>query len=237
MKIAYTFIAILLISISSLQAQTKTWNSLLQKHVDNKGWVNYDGFKKDQTQLDSYLNYLEKANPNNLKSDNAKKAFWINAYNAYTIKLILNHYPLKSILDIKVDGKNAWETPFAKVGGKTYTLNHIEHEILRKQYSDPNIHVGVNCASVSCPALPNTAFTEKNIDALLTKNMKSFVNDAVRNSIKKDTLELSQIFNWFQDDFTKKGSLIDFINLHSTIKVNKDAKVSYKAYNWNLNKQ
>lgn len=235
MKLVYiAFIA--LISFST-QAQTNIWNGLLQKHVDKKGWVDYKGFSKDQAQLTTYINYLEKTNPNNLTSDNAKKAFWINAYNAYTIQLILNHYPLKSILDIKINNKNAWEIPFAKVGGKTYTLNHIEHEILRKVYKDPNIHVGVNCASVSCPPLPNTAFTANNIETLLTKNMSNFVNDATRNSLKKDTLELSQIFNWFQDDFTQKGNIVDFINLHSAVKINRNAKITYKEYNWNLNQQ
>lgn len=226
----------LLISIP-FQAQTSTWNNLLQKHVNSKGWVSYDGFLKDKEQLNVYLNFLEKTDPASLNSNNAKKAFWINAYNAYTIKLILDNYPLKSILDIKVDGKNAWEIPFAKVGGKTYTLNHIEHEILRKQYKDPKIHVGVNCASISCPQLPNVAFTEKNIDELLAKNMKKFVNDASRNHLKKDILELSQIFNWFQDDFTQAGTLIDFINKYSNTKINPSATIAYKEYNWNLNQQ
>lgn len=235
MKFKHIIVA-LLISFAT-QAQTSIWNNLLQKHVDHKGWVNYDGFKKDKAKLTTYLTYLENTNPDNLKSSNAKKAFWINAYNAYTIHLILKNYPLKSILDIKQGDKNAWEISFAKIGGKTYTLNHIEHTILRKTYKDPKIHVGVNCASISCPAIPNTAFTATNVDSLLKKGMRSFVNDTARNSIENNNLKLSQIFNWFKDDFTQSGDLITFINQYSNTKIAKNATINFKSYDWNLNKQ
>lgn len=235
MKSIY-FAFLFLISVAT-QAQTLIWNNLLQQHVNNKGWVDYNGFSKDEKKLDIYLTSLKNTHPEKLASKNAKKAFWINAYNAYTIKLILNHYPLKSILDIKVDGKGAWDIPFVKVGGKTYTLNHIEHEILRKKYTDPKIHVGVNCASISCPALPNTAFTEKNIDSLLNKGIKAFINDKTRNIISASHLELSQIFNWFKDDFTQQSDLITFINKYSSTKIESSASIQYKEYNWNLNKQ
>lgn len=219
------------------QAQTKIFDNLLHKHVNVKGWVNYNGFKTDESKLDSYLTFLEHQKVESLSSAKAKKAMWINAYNAYTIKLILKHYPLKSILDIKVNEKGAWDIPFAKIGGKTYTLNHIEHEILRKQYKDPRIHVGVNCASISCPTLPNHAFTVDNMEGLLNKGIKSFINDKQRNTITEDKTELSQIFNWFKDDFTHKTDLITFINQYSNIKIKKDAVIVYKEYNWNLNKQ
>ena len=230
------FVLTFLISLQNF-AQEKIWDELLQKNVDKNGWVNYEGFKNDSIKLNKYIAYLAKTNPNDGWSKNKIKAFWINSYNAYTIKLILNHYPLTSILDIKQKNKNAWEIPFVKAGKKTYTLNHIEHEILRKEFNDPRIHVGVNCASISCPALPNKAFTEKNIDDLLTKAMTNFVNDKNRNTITNDKLELSQIFNWFQEDFTQQSDLITFINQYSNIKVNTSATIVYKEYNWNLNKQ
>ncbi|MDO3695443.1 DUF547 domain-containing protein [Wenyingzhuangia sp. chi5] len=230
------FVFTLLMSIQNF-AQEHVWNQLLQKNVDKNGWVNYDGFKNDSIILNHYLTYLDKTKPNDSWSKNKQKAFWINAYNAYTIKLILEHYPLNSILDIKQNNKNAWEIPFAKVGGKAYTLNFIEHEILRKKFKDPRIHVGVNCASISCPALPNKAFTEKNIDDLLTKSMTNFINDEHRNKITVNKLELSQIFNWFQEDFTQQTDLITFINQYSNLKINSGATIVYKEYNWNLNKQ
>lgn len=230
------FIGALLISLHSF-SQTSVWNNLLQKHVDDNGWVDYDAFAKDKTQLDSYLKYLNNTTPNTSWSANKTKAFWINAYNAYTIKLILENYPLTSITDIKKNDLNAWEIPFAKVGGKTISLNHIEHDILRKKFNDPRIHAGVNCASISCPALPNIAFTENNIEKLLTQKMKTFVNDTSRNQITTTEIKLSQIFNWFQDDFTQQSDLITFINQYSQTKVNPSATINYIEYNWNLNKQ
>ena len=230
-------IILLLITIFTLQvkAQTEIFNNLLQKHVSNQGLVDYEAFKKDLPKLKKYISYLEDTSPNNSWSENKQKAFWINAYNAYTIVLILHEYPLKSIMDIKKDGKTAWKIPFAKVGGETYTLDYIEHEILRKKLFDPKIHVGVNCASTSCPKLGNVAFTEKNVEAELTKLMKAFVNDATRNKISKNKIQISEIFNWFNADFTKNGSLINYLNKYSETKINTNAKISYLKYDWSLN--
>ncbi|CAM1359159.1 conserved hypothetical protein [Tenacibaculum sediminilitoris] len=228
----------LLISVTFFlhtNAQTSTYNTLLKKHVDTKGNVNYQGFKTDEAQLQVYLNHLTSTKPQKSWSVAKTKAFWVNAYNAYTIQLILDNYPLKSIMNIKKNGKNAWEIPFAKVGGKTYTLNQIEHEILRKKYSDPKIHVAVNCASGSCPQLPNCAFTEKNYESKTTLLMKRFINDSSRNKISENKVQLSKIFEWFQEDFTKEGNLIDFLNKYSKTKINPKAKVSYLKYDWSLN--
>jgi len=228
----------LLLLLSSYSfAQDTIWNHLLQKNVNAEGWVNYDTFKKDQYLLNQYLSYLNNTTPNKKWSNNKAKAFWVNAYNAYTIQLILNNYPLKSILDIKQNDKNAWEIPLAKVGSKTYTLNFIEHEILRKTFNDPRIHVAINCASISCPALPNIAFSEKNIETLLNTGIKKFINNPKRNLISKENIKISQIFNWFKDDFIQSGDLITFINQYSDTKISKDANVDFKTYNWNLNKQ
>ncbi|CAM1351814.1 DUF547 domain-containing protein [Tenacibaculum crassostreae] len=219
----------------NINAQTSTYNSLLKKYVDAKGNVNYKAFKTDEEKLQTYLDELAATKPQKPWSAAKAKAFWANAYNAYTIKLVLDNYPLKSIMNIKKNGKNAWEIPFAKVGGKTYTLNQIEHEILRKKYNDPKIHVAVNCASGSCPKLPNYAFTEDNYESKTTALMKKFVNDTSRNKISEKRLQLSKIFEWFQGDFTKEGSLIDFLNQYSDVKINKKAKISYLEYDWSLN--
>ena len=219
-----------------MQAQTSIFKSLLQKNVDPKGNVNYKNLKKEENKLDAYLNYLNKTSPFKSWSINKQKAFWINAYNAYTIKIILDNYPTKSITKIKNKGKTAWKIPFAKVGGKTYTLDHIEHKILRENLFDPRIHVGVNCASGSCPKLHNIAFTEENINDELEKLMKSFINDPKRNKIgKKDMIHISEIFNWFKVDFTKKGTVIDYINKYANQKVSSEAKIHYLPYDWNLN--
>lgn len=219
----------------SASSQTKTFDRLLKKHVDAQGNVDYKGFQKDITVLDNYLGFLDKANTSTFASDNAEKAFWINVYNAYTIKIILSNYPLKSITDIKEDGKTAWKIPFVKAGGKTYTLDFVEHEILRKKFKDPRIHVGVNCASGSCPKLANFAFTADNIDSELEKLMTDFVNDSGRNKLKKNSVQISEIFNWFKGDFTANGSVIDYLNKYSKVKINKKAKIKYLPYDWSLN--
>ncbi|WP_196890744.1 DUF547 domain-containing protein [Aureivirga marina] len=234
MKLRILIVAFLTMMLSEANAQTSVWNGELQKYVSNSGNVDYKSWKKSPQKLDVYITYLTKTSPNNWSADK-EKAFWINAYNAYTVKLILDNYPLNSITEIKENGKNAWEIPFAKVGGKTYTLNQIEHEILRKKFDDPRIHVGVNCASYSCPQLANYAFTEKNVNSSLEKLMKLFINDSKRNRIATNKAQLSEIFNWFKGDFTKNGTLVDYINKYSNTKLNSNASISYLQYNWNLN--
>ena len=232
-KTLILFVAIL--TFSQVNAQTSIFNELLQKHVTKNGIVDYKAFKKDEAKLDSYISYLEKTSPQNSWSENKQRAFWINAYNAYTIKLILENYPVKSIMDIKQKGKSAWKISFAKVGGKTYTLDHIEHEILRKKLFDPKIHVGVNCASGSCPKLGNKAFTESNIEAELTQLMKDFINDTSRNKLSKKKVQISSIFDWFKGDFTKNGSVIDYLNKFSETEIKSNAKISFLKYDWTLN--
>ncbi|WP_405564856.1 DUF547 domain-containing protein [Polaribacter sp. Asnod6-C07] len=229
------FLLIAIFTFLQVNAQTSIFNNLLQKHVSDTGTVDYKSFKADALKLDAYIGYLEKTSPDNSWSENKQKAFWINAYNAYTIKLILENYPLKSITDIKQKGKTAWKIPFVKVGGEVYTLDYIEHEILRKKLFDPKIHVGVNCASGSCPKLGNKAFTEQNVDEELTQLMKDFVNDSTRNKLSKKKVQISSIFDWFKEDFTKSGSVIDYLNTYSDIEINSKAKISYLKYDWSLN--
>jgi hypothetical protein len=223
------------ISFINVQAQTSIFSYLLEKHVTNEEIVDYVAFKNDEAQLDKYLTYLENTNPDKSWSKNRQKAFWINAYNAYTIKLILENYPLGSIMGIQKEGKTAWKFPFVKVGGNTYTLDQIEHDILRKKYFDPRIHVGVNCASISCPKILNKAFTAGNIDTTLEILMKEFINDSSRNKIGKKDIQISSIFDWFQQDFTKNGSVIDYLNNYADIKINAKANISYLKYDWSLN--
>lgn len=228
---------IILLTFSQGFSQTSIFNDLLQKHVTKDGIVDYKSFKIDEPKLDVYISYLEKTAPDNTWSENKQKAFWINAYNAYTIKIILENYPLKSIMNINKEGKTAWKIPFAKVGGKTYTLDYIEHEILRKTLFDPRIHVGVNCASGSCPKLGNMAFTEDTIDSTLEKLMKEFINDSTRNKISNNKVQISSIFDWFKEDFIKNGTVIDYLNTYSDTEINSNAKIEYLKYDWSLNRK
>ncbi|SHM88241.1 DUF547 domain-containing protein [Flavobacterium chilense] len=208
----------------------KQWNDLLQKHVSNKGNVDYKGFKKDQAALQSYLDLLSKNLPEKSWSKEAVLAYWINTYNAYTVKLILDNYPVKSIK--KID--SPWDKEFFTLGNKKYSLGEIEHKILRKM-NEPRIHFAINCASFSCPNLANEAYTEIGLEKQLETAAKSFVNDKTKNTITADKIEISSIFDWFSGDFKTNGTLIDFLNKYSSVKINKNAKVKYKEYNWNLN--
>lgn len=206
------------------------WNTLLQKHVSDQGNVNYQQFKNDKTTLAVYIDALSENVPTDSWSKQEKLAYWINAYNALTVDLILRNYPIKSIKDIK----NPWEQRLWKLGKKWYNLDEIEHQILRKM-DEPRIHFAIVCASYSCPKLQNKAFTADNLEAQLTNATQVFLNDSKRNEISLNNLKLSKIFKWFSKDFKQNGSLIDFINKYTETNISKDAKISFKDYNWDLN--
>lgn len=216
------------------------FNQLLNKHVSIDGSVNYKGFLTDSSQLNAYTKSLSSNEPNESWTENQKKAYWINAYNAFTITLIIRNYPLNSITDlhptIKIPGiSTVWHKKFFNINGKPQNLNNIEHEILRKQFNDPRIHFAIVCASFSCPQLLNDAFIASKLDHQLTTQGIQFINDLRKNKINSDKVEISKIFQWFKSDFTIDETLIQFLNKFSTIPINENAKISYLSYNWNLN--
>ncbi len=209
------------------------WDELLKKHVSGYGNVNYEGFKSDHKKLLDYIYVLSLVNKNenfNKLSKNEKLAYWINLYNALTVDLIVRHYPIKSIKDIK----NPWKQRLWKTANLNYNLDEIEHDILRKM-NEPRIHFAIVCASISCPKLKNQAYTADLLETQLTKATKEFLADNTKNEIAKNELKISKIFKWFSKDFETNGTVIDFINQYTTIKISKDAKINYKGYNWDLN--
>ena len=207
------------------------FDALLKKYVTTDGHVNYAGLKKERKTLSSYIELIKDNAPDESWSKNDKLAYYMNAYNAMTIDLILRNYPTESIKDIK----NPWEQRYWQIGDKWINLEEIEHQILRKM-DDPRIHFGINCASFSCPPLMNEAFTDAKVDSQLEKLAIQFVNDSKRNSIAADRVEISNIFKWFKKDFTEDGDIIDFLNKYSKVKINADARVRFMDYDWNLNK-
>ena len=206
------------------------FNEMLQKYVSPKGNVNYNGFKTDKTALRNYITSLGENTPNDTWKKEDKLAYWINAYNALTIDLILRNPGTKSIKDID----DPWDQAFWKLGDKYYDLNEIEHDILRKM-NEPRIHFAIVCASVSCPKLQNTAFTASELDTQLTNATKEFLSDTSKNNLSVGKLKLSKIFKWFTKDFKQNQSLVDFLNKYSDIEISQNASISYKDYNWNLN--
>jgi hypothetical protein len=173
---------------------------LLKSHVQN-GWVDYRGFKKDERQLDAYLDQLAQIDSQTL-GRNEQMAFYINAYNAWTIKLILENYPgVASIKDLGSFFRSPWKKKFVKINGETVTLDHLEHEILRPVFKDPRVHFAVNCASKSCPPLLNEPYSGAALDGQLETAALAFINDPQSNYLKGDTLYVSRIFKWFGEDF------------------------------------
>ncbi len=217
------------------------WNSLLKKHVTPDGKVNYKEFIKDSVKLNKYLKLLTDNPPNEKTwSANEQKAFWINAYNAYTVKLITNYYPIKSIKDIgssiQIPFVNTpWDVKFIFIGNDKMDLNNIEHSKLRKKYDDPRVHFAVVCASKSCPVLLNEAYDPEQLDKQLDIQAKTFLKDNFRNKVSPSSPQLSKIFDWYKMDFTKDKSLIDYLNNYTPVKINTNAKITYLDYDWGLN--
>ncbi len=217
------------------------YNNLLKKNVSNSGYVNYAGFKKDEAELDKYLKLISDNAPAKSWSSNDKLAYWINAYNAFTIKLILDNADQKitSIKDIgskiKIPFVNTpWDVKFINIGGKKMDLNNIEHGIIRKEFKEPRIHFALVCAAVSCPPLRNEAYIGDKLSAQLDDQARDFLNDKSKNEISKNTVKISKILDWYWGDF-KGNNKIDYINKYSTVKADKNASVSYQTYNWALN--
>ena len=206
------------------------FDRLLKNYVSAAGVVDYAGLKKEEGKLDEYLSILEEAVPETSWNRNQKLAFWINAYNAFTLKLILKNYPVKSIMDLH-DGK-AWDVKWIKIGDQNLTLNDIEHKIIRPQFNDPRIHFAVNCAAKSCPPLLNAAYTDKELDNQLESQTSKFINNTKYNTIGKNTIEVSQIFNWYASDF---GDIATYVKRYAKTNVKSNAEVKYIDYDWALN--
>lgn len=238
-----TLLSIILCSsilFGNAQISHKQWDQLVKKHVTTNGTVNYKGFVTDKEHLDAYLTLLSNNPPKDSWSKNEVLAYWINAYNAFTVKLIVKHYPVESIKDLggaiyKVN--TSWDIKFINIGGEELDLNNIEHQKIRGQFKEPRIHFAVNCASISCPRLRNEAFTADKLDAQLTDQTKYFLNNKVKNDLSDPAKpKVSKLFTWYSGDFKVNGkSVIDFINLYSKTKIPEGTSLDYLDYNWKLN--
>lgn len=206
------------------------FSNLLKTHVSKNGNVDYYGFQKDKENLSAYIDLLSKNSVEDYWTKDQKLAYWINAYNALTIDLIIRNPTIKSIKDIE----KPWDQRLWQLGDKWYSLNEIEHQILRKM-EEPRIHFAIVCASVSCPKLQNEAFTAENLEEQLTQATKEFLSDSSKNVISDNSLKLSKIFKWFAKDFNQGQSLVEFLNKYSDIEISQSASIRYLDYNWNLN--
>jgi hypothetical protein len=227
-----------------------SWNSLLGKYVNDKGQVNYRGLKassNDSLLLDQYLATLSTASTSAPASRESQLSYWINAYNAVTVKGILREYPTKSIRDhtSKFGGYNLWKHLLLAVDGTQISLDSIEHKVLRKM-NEPRIHFAIVCASHSCPRLLNQAYTAPQLADQLTVNTKNFFGnpenfqyDPARRKFK-----LSSIMKWFGADFgadqaARLKTIAPYLPTRESYQAALDnsVRVSYLDYSWALNEQ
>lgn len=227
------------------------WNEVVKKLVvwtNFASTVNYKELKSNSKVLDKYLEALS-----NVKSSDFAKwtrdeqlAFLINAYNAWTVKLILENYPVKSIKDIGGFFSSPWKKKFFKLFGNDSSLDWIEHEKIRPVYNEPRIHFALVCASVGCPGLRAEAFTAERLNEQLEDSTKRFLNDSSRNRFDsvKNKFFLSSIFKWYKDDFVKsKGSVQAFVIPYMKLPKNEPlsavqkVSIEYLDYDWSLNEK
>ena len=213
--------------------------TLLEKYV-KQGQVDYRGFKTDEAKLDQYLKVLEKTDSKSL-SRNERFAFYTNAYNAWTIKLILSGYPgVKSIKNLGSIFKSPWEKKICRIDGDIISLDNIEHKILRPRFKDPRVHFAINCAALSCPPLISEPYRGNTLDRQLDDAARAFINNPQRNYLKDNTLYVSKIFKWFAKDFNHDviGFFLKYAkqDVKKELKAKRDKiKIKYLNYDWSLN--
>lgn len=229
-----------LFQIPPTDQSVELFNRLLSENVNEEGAVNYKGFIEEKEKFVLYLNHLSSNPPKKEDKESVKLAYWINAYNAFTIKLIIDNYPLESITDLNpliyIPGFNTvWHKEFFKIGDEDFNLDRIEHEILRKQFKEERIHFAINCASKSCPKLRNEVYRADKLEEQLIEQTRDFLSDNTKNKIEAKKVRLSKIFSWFRSDFERNGSLISFINKYSDVRISEHAEISFLPYDWTLN--
>ncbi len=215
-------------------------NQVLQEHVED-GRVDYAKLKANPEQFEKYLDQLATAKPDKM-SYNTQMAFWINAYNALIIKGVIDRYPIKSVKKVKLFNGFFSRLKF-HVAGETYSLDHIEHDIIRKEFVDPRIHFALVCASISCPPIESTVYLPETVEERLDAVTLKFVTDPEKVRLDRDKrrVYLSKIFKWYKKDFTEGyEGVADFLSDYlspddAEFVLTENVEFHYLDYDWNLN--
>ncbi len=258
-RVVYLVLLAVCPALNAADVSHSQWNQLLQDHVQmgpkgQQSRVDYAGFKKNEAALNSYVARLSNVSQPNFDSwsDDAQLAFLINAYNAWTVKLILSRYPkLDSIKDIGFFWSSPWSKRFIPLLGETRSLDDIEHNLIRgtARYGEPRIHFAVNCASIGCPALLNRAYKAETLESQLDTVSRNFLSDRRRNGVVNGVLVVSPIFKWYVQDFSKgwqgATSLRAYLAIYAKALGLSDAEkaqlisgklaIAYSDYDWALN--
>ncbi len=235
------------------------FDAVLQTYVDGSGRVDYTGLKSDRGPLDAYIDSLgrisPRSNPDRFPAPQHELAYWINAYNAFVLKGVIDAYPVVTVMDIEEES-GFFSKIYFLAGGEKLTLDQVEHEIIRPNYREPRIHFAVNCAAASCPSLENLAFRGEGLEVRLEAALQRFAGTPshVRLDKENNLLHLSKIMQWFGTDFVEwfplnrdnlpaEPTLIDYLLPYLTaddaayLRQSSDVDISFNIYDWTLNDQ
>jgi hypothetical protein len=247
MKIILTALLTLVTALASARALDHSHaalDTMLARYVKSAG-VNYTGLKSDRVALASYLDTLAVVTEPefNRFTKEQQVAMLINLYNAATLQLVIDHYPVKSIKDIATSSGGPWKQPIVRLLGKSRSLDYLENDVLRPKFGDPRVHFAINCASVGCPALRADAFQASTLNQQLDEQTRGFLKDSTKNRIdaKNKILYLSPIFEWYKSDFASKSGTVEkfmanYISASDrAVLENGGLTIKYTDYSWALN--
>jgi hypothetical protein len=240
-------------------------DAVLQRFVDREGRVDYTGLAKDPAQLDAYYALIARVSPDShpalFPTDDARLAYWINAYNAAALKTVLRHYPIESVKDVRSPAlfflprlAGFFYLQQITLGNEKTNLYDLEMKLILKRFADPRIHFALNCASISCPRLPRHAFTATALRAELAAETDRFVSEERNVEIDPvaGQITLSSIFDWYEDDFVSfskskrpgdEPSLIGYLeplltpSQTAALAKCAECEVRFREYDWGLNDQ
>ena len=230
---------------SDIRIDHQSWDQLLDKYLHQEdGKVSLFDYKNvsdaDKAALDDYVDALQKVDPSTLNSVE-QMAYWINFYNALTVRVVLDAYPIDTIKKINSPllKRGPWKHKYVEVMGDKLSLDDIEHGILRPIYQDPRVHYAVNCASIGCPNLQLAAFTADNLDALLDQGAEDYINHPRGVSIVDNKLVVSSLYKWFASDFGNQQELIehlfDYADEPLAEQLEQIDEISDYVYDWSIN--
>ncbi len=232
---------LLLLVAAAFSHSAEPWEAeygrLVGKYVTPAGTVKYKDWKAnaaDVAALQKITDQIGSAGPGDTSRD-GRLAYYINAYNAWMLRLVLENYPLKSVRDI-APLFGVFTGPRIMLAGKKVSLNHLEKEVLIPEFKDPRVHFAINCASKSCPPLLNATYTAAKLNAQLDAQTKAFASrGAGAVQVSGNKAQLSKIFDWYAADFKASGGAIGFLNKYRTETIPAGSKLSYFDYDWSLN--